>query len=124
MSSLIASAFSIVLMMFLFLTPVGQCILLVSPFWPVAWSIIFFVVEDDYSASVVAITVVVVLGLYALLIFKIWKVVTFSNGRNSCDSLPSCGNNNAQSSGIVLHKISFINKDFNEYFVIRRSHNF
>ncbi|KAK4518323.1 uncharacterized protein ATC70_001676 [Mucor velutinosus] len=80
MFSLISSALIALALLMFFMTPVGLCLLLASPFWTVGMDVVFYFVDNQYPDTIVAVVSAVVALLLIIVVRFIWRVLLLQGG--------------------------------------------
>ncbi|KAL9536568.1 hypothetical protein MBANPS3_012556, partial [Mucor bainieri] len=75
MLDFISSAVIVLALLVLFLTPVGVCLLLASPFWAMGMDIVLYFVDHQYPDKVIAAVSAVVAILFVGIVRFIWVVL-------------------------------------------------
>ncbi|KAL9540042.1 hypothetical protein MBANPS3_009912, partial [Mucor bainieri] len=91
MLNIISYALIVIFLLMLFMTPVGLCLLLASPFWTVGMEVVFYFVEHHYPGKVVAAVSAVVAVLFAVIVRFIWVVLLLQGGPANDEEAVSAG---------------------------------
>ncbi|KAL9536657.1 hypothetical protein MBANPS3_012475, partial [Mucor bainieri] len=103
MINVISFAVIVLALLLLFLTPVGLCLLLASPFWTVGMEIVFHFVDNQYPGKVVAAVSAVVAILFVGIVRFIWVVLLLQGAPAQDDEAVSAGHRHV-SAGVASGK--------------------